>query len=260
MRVKVSEYIKLSAEWHTSYQLRHRTNRHDHDPDLFASFLQDINYNNSFSTVSVAVPFPELRARFARSSSPSSSPLRFVASQCKYSKLYRGPGFRAMLSGGAANHSTSFVSGSRSKCFAKWLQHELIAQKKRKRVNALVSAGSFSMLALLPNTAAPPAAVIIDLSSVRCWAPAACGVYAAGCTVVPGMFAGPTPTYNPLLGPDISVGAPGFLERFRPVPPPSIRSPSARSTLSPIPPGPRTRVPFRKGLPKRRGKTIRSSG
>lgn len=79
---------------------------------------------SAFSTLSAAVRFTELRARSALSSpstsilSPSSTLFRFVASQCKYCKLYLGAGFRATLSGGAANHRTSFVSGSRSKCLA----------------------------------------------------------------------------------------------------------------------------------------------
>jgi hypothetical protein len=79
---------------------------------------------NSFSTVSAAVRLTELRTHSARSSpstsilSPSSTLLRFVASQCKYCRLYLGAGFRATLSGGAANQRTSFVSGSRSKCLA----------------------------------------------------------------------------------------------------------------------------------------------
>ena len=80
---------------------------------------------NSFSTISVAVRLTILRVTLTLSSGPSTSMLssssaflRFIASQCKYSKLCLGAGLRAMLSGGAANHRTSFVSGSRSKCLA----------------------------------------------------------------------------------------------------------------------------------------------
>src|SRR5260221_1672045 len=82
---------------------------------------------SNLSTTYVAVGFTKLRLCFTQpsgssTSMPSSSSsafLRFVASQCKYCKLCRGAGLRATLSGGAANHRTSFVSGSRSKCLAR---------------------------------------------------------------------------------------------------------------------------------------------
>jgi len=79
---------------------------------------------NPFDTVSVAVRLTGLSSPFSPSSPSTSIPstssvlLRFVASQCRYCRLYLGAGFRATLSGGAANHRTSFVSGSRSKCLA----------------------------------------------------------------------------------------------------------------------------------------------
>lgn len=43
---------------------------------------------------------------------------RFRTKKFRYSRLYCGPGGWAVSIGGAANHSTSLVSGSRSKSFA----------------------------------------------------------------------------------------------------------------------------------------------
>lgn len=140
-------FIEVEEEQGTEYKephtltLRHRQrhissvnlDHHCHDIILFCT-LQTVLYShspvsiNTFSTISVAVRATDPRARFPRSSSstsipsPSSVPLRFFASQCKYSRLYRGAGFRAVFRGGAANHRTSFVSGSRSKCLAEGFQ------------------------------------------------------------------------------------------------------------------------------------------
>lgn len=80
--------------------------------------------------ISVAVGGATVRCRFegpveGASESTSvvperaiSSFFRFVARKCRYAKLYRGGGVRAMFIGGAANQNSSLVSGERSKCFA----------------------------------------------------------------------------------------------------------------------------------------------
>jgi len=71
-----------------------------------------------------ATPLPLLLLTPSISSStspPFSCPdtgFRFAARNCRYARLCRGPLARAILRGGAANHKTSFVSGSRSKSLA----------------------------------------------------------------------------------------------------------------------------------------------
>ena len=69
---------------------------------------------------------------------------------------------RATSAGGAANQSTSFVSGSRSKCFADIARVSALYSADQL-ITAPVSEGSFSTVAFA-KMLDPPAAVIMDRS------------------------------------------------------------------------------------------------
>jgi hypothetical protein len=98
------------------------------------------------------------------SSNPSDSRFLLFARKCKYDTLYFGAGSRAIRTGGAGYHSNSFVSGSRSKWYAKTTEIQRLEDNDQIPRNAsLVSGFNLLICALFPRLA-PPAAARTDLS------------------------------------------------------------------------------------------------
>ena len=109
-------------------------------------------------------PFSPSTSVSSHSSTLPASLFHFIARKCRYAKLCFGLTAWTTFIGGLENHSTSFVTGSRSKCLAERTRTSVNHHAPKRESHPPVSGGNISIDKWLSMAANPPITPTTDRS------------------------------------------------------------------------------------------------